>query len=293
MKKNFCTAEKCLYFNIFRIGVICAAAVYAILRTLSFFFFYDAEIMYFSQGGVLPAIATAVLVIAVACSAFYAFMFRSVCPSAEKYSVSSRCAAVFAALAFAVYAVSALFDIYGWADFLRLQNAEILASAGFVSFVTALNLIAPMLACAYFALYAVRKLSPALSFFGGIGVILWSVIILALGYFNNFIPMNSPVKLGEHLCCVASMLFIVCEMRVMCSADRKALRLFCSALAVVSLIPTALSDIIACVGGVFTEGAMALPSVENYVFLAIGVFALARLIMLDGDPADEVDNECE
>lgn len=286
MKKNTFTQQNVLLFRVFRIAVLCVAAVCALLRTLDLFLFYDSEIGYYEKGSVLPLIFTVLVSLSVITAfALCVSVFRKRAPDIEQYTVSGKCSAVFAALSFAIVFINNLLSPYSWAEFYRGSSASLL-----FFIVTALYVLAPALACAYFVLYALEKLKTSLAFGLGIFAIVYFVITLAVSYFNIYVQMNAPEKLASHLCCVCAMLLMLSEIRVMCGVPKNALYLFSVSVSAIALNACALSAIIASFAGALNEGVMTPPPVSCYVFLALGIFAAVRLIMLDPQKAPDTED---
>lgn len=277
MKKNLSTAQKELVFRVFRIAILCVAALCALLRTLDLLLFFDSDIGYYERGSVLPVIFTVIATLSViAIFALCVSVFRKSAPDIEQYTVSSKCSAVFVALSFAVVFVNNILSPYSWAEFYHGS------SSGLLFFViTALYVLAPALACVYFVLYALGKIKPSFAFGFGIFAIIYFVITLATSYFNVYVQMNAPEKLALHLCCVCAMLVMLSEIRVMCDCRKNAIYIFSVSVATISLIACSISTIIASFAGALNKGIMTPPHVSCYVFLALGIFSAVRLIMLD------------
>lgn len=285
--KNILSQEKSArFFKIFRITALCGIAVATVLRVLSLLLFYDSEIGYYQRGSVIPTVFTVALtVLALACLVACVILGKS-SPAPEKYTLSSKCASVFVALAFAVSAISSAISLIELSGYYFEGSSSIL----FLS-LAALTVIAPALACAYFVLYAFGKLSPSFSLAGGILALVYVVILLADSYFDIYVQMNAPEKLSTHLCCVCALLLILNEMRVMCGAERKAFYLFSVSFSAIALNACALPTIIASFAGVLTDGMITPPHPSAYVFLALGIFSTVRLIMLEPVTSEKATEE--
>ncbi len=286
--KEILSAEKSArFFKIFRIVILCATGISTVLRSLSLLLFYDADIGYYQRESVLPTIFTVLLALFALFVIVSCIMFGKNSPSPEKYTVSSRCSAVFVALSFAAVAISSAVSLFSSTEYFMIYP-----SSPLLHVVTALTVIAPIVACAYFVIYALKKLSPSLSLVSGIFALIYMTITLANSYFDIYVQMNAPEKLSTHLCCICAMLVIINEMRVICEVEKKAFYLFSVSFSAIALNACALPTIIASFSGVFTEGTIAPPDPSAYVFFALGIFCLVRLLMLDPTEETEViENE--
>lgn len=264
MKEILSSKKSARFFKIFRIVILCAAGVATVLRSLSLFLFYDADIGYYQSGSVFPTVFNVLLAIFAIFAVVSCVMFGKNSPVPEKYTLSSKCSAVFVALAFAVVTISSM---------------------------TSITVIAPLIACAYFVLYALGHLSPSFSLAGGIFALVYFVITLATSYFDISVQMNAPEKISLHLCCVCALILILNEMRAMCESERKAFYLFSVSFSAIALNACALPTIIASFAGVFTGGAITPPEPSSYVFFALGIFSVVRLIMLEPKSEPEVKEE--
>jgi hypothetical protein len=286
MKEILSSEKSVRFFKIFRIAVLCATGVAAVLRALSLLLFYDADIGYYQSGSLLPSVFTVLLAIFAVFAVVACIMFGKNSPSPEKYTVSSRCSAVFVALAFAVTAISSAFSLFSSTEYFMIYPSSFL-----IYFVTALTVIAPIAACAYFVLYALGRISPSFALAGGILALAYFVITLADSYFDIYVQMNAPEKLSTHLCCICAMLVILNDMRVMCEAEKKAFYLFSVSFSAIALNACALPTIIASFAGVFTDGTTVPPEPSSYVFFALGIFCIVRLIMLEPKKETEAIEE--
>ncbi len=285
--KNILSEEKSArFFKIFRIVVLCAAFVATVLRTLSLLLFYDAEIGYYQHGSIIPSVFDAFLAILALFAVVSCVLLGKNAPQTEKYTVSSKCASVFVALAFAVVTISTLLLAYKISTLYDISEI-----APNVLLINLLTIVTPIIACVYFVLYALGKCSPAVSLVGGIFTLIYFIIILASAYFDISIQMNAPEKLASHLCCVCALLLILNEMRVMCGAEKKAFYLFSVSFSTIALNACALPTIIATFAGVFTDGIITSPDPSAYVFFALGIFSAVRLIMLEPEDALKVKEE--
>ena len=285
--KNIISEEKSArFFKIFRITVLCAVAIATVLRALSLFLFYDAEIGYYKLGSVIPIVSNVFLAVIALFIAVSCVLLGKNAPRAEKYTLSSKCSAVFVALAFAVVAISSVTSLFLFSEYFLIESTDNLA---FI--ITAITVIAPLIACAYFVLYALGHLSPSFSLAGGIFALIYFVIILATSYFDIYVQMNAPEKISLHLCCICALILILNEMRSMCKSERKAFYLFSVSFSAIALNACALPTIIASFAGVFTGGAITPPEPSAYVFFALGIFSVVRLIMLEPKSEPEVKEE--
>ena len=267
-------------FRAFKWIALLSAPTLVILRTLNLFIFFENDIGYYESGAILPTVFNCLAILIVLTVAVVSVaVFRKHSPMPLIYSVSAKCASVFVALGFAAYALLAILTPFSWLDNFAAMTVNKMSPVIYYS-VTALNILAPLAACVYFVLYALGKLSRGAAFGLGIGALITMIITLALSYFNPYIQMNAPEKLAVHLGCICALLFILAEMRVMCGAARKALYHFtmmsCAALLPAMSLPTVIASFTGAL-----HGSPAVPDPINYVFLAMGVFAIVRLIMLD------------
>lgn len=285
--KNILSEEKSArFFKIFRITVLCAAVVATVLRALSLFLFYDAEIGYYQHGSVIPTVFNVFITVFALFTVVSCVLLGKNSPRPERYTISSKCASVFAALAFAVVAISSATSWFFSSEYFLTDT-----SSPLTLIVTILTVVAPIVSCAYFVLYALGRLSPSFSLIGGIFALVYLVIILANSYFDIYVQMNAPEKLSSHLCCVCALLLILNEMRVMCGAEKKAFYLFSVSFSAIALNACALPTVIASFAGVFTDGVITPPDPSAYVFFALGIFSAVRLIMLE--PKSEIEESQE
>ena len=285
--KNILSEEKSArFFKIFRIIILCAGFVATVLRALSLLLFYDAEIGYYQHGSVIPTIFSAFLTILALFAVVSCVLLGKNAPRTEKYTVSSKCAAVFVALAFAVVSISVALLSY---ELSKVYDISDMTPA--VLLINFLTMITPIVACVYFVLYALGKCSQTFSLIGGIFTLIYFVIILASAYFDVSVPMNAPEKLSTHLCCVCALLLVLNEMRVMCGAEKKAFYLFSVSFSAIALNSCALPTIIASFTGALTDGVITPPDPSAYVFFALGIFSVVRLIMLEPKDTNEAKEE--
>ena len=285
--KNILSEEKSVrFFKIFKTIMLCSVLVATVLRALSLFLFYDAEIGYYQHGSVVPVAHNAFLAILALFAVVSCVLIGKNAPLPEKYTLSSKCSSVFVALAFAVVTIATAISSYEFVTIYAEVNMTTLALL-----VNLLIIVTPIVACVYFVLYALGKCSPAISLVCGIFTIIYFVIILANAYFDVYVTMNAPEKLSTHLSCICALLLILNEMRVMCGAEKKAFYLFSVSFSAIALNACALPTIIASFAGVFTGGVITPPDPSAYVFFALGIFSVVRLIMLE--PKEEIKVEAE
>ncbi len=182
---------------------VALTAIAVALRTFCLAFFYD----YLSEGvgyytnSALPKILYAVCVLSVIFFAVVAFISKKglVCFDSKEENAPLK-----------IVSACVMFGFLSF--FVGMIN-----STEFVNVSVVLDLlikISSLMAIIYFAMniFGSESVRPAQVVLG-FGIIVWLVSILAITYFNIYVPMNSPDKTHLHLALISLMLFLVCEFR--------------------------------------------------------------------------------
>lgn len=202
---------------------IALSALLTALYSLSYLLAFDADIGYFSSTSILPIIAGKILIVSLIW-VFTLFIFLPRAGSSDKpleMRSGTRVSAAFAAAALALYALWRLiFD----------GNALLDAARAFYSLLRRLfdgNAIlfdAPILPLAavplaalaafYFLLIALRgsRLTHAVTG-AGYFVIFWATAAMTEVYTDQFVAMNSPLKISFMTAMMSLMLFMLYELR--------------------------------------------------------------------------------
>ena len=250
-------------------GLLMLAAAATLLRILSLFFFYDINSGYHMSGALLPIITgITVAFAAVACIVFCYI---------PKLSVVADGAAESNALGylFAIPALTAVYFIYGLVTKL-LEYAQYGQSASRLEILT---LVLAVSALIYFIIAATKfKVGSSAAPVFAILSALWTVTLISDSYFDMLVPMNSPNKTVNALALVASMMFLVSEMRLTMTDKNNRFRLFSVSLAVllnaVSAIPSLAAHLCGAFGGSYSFG------MGEAVSLSLLFPAIARLVSI-------------
>ena len=229
-------------YRLYLIGVGAATLVALLLRTLALFLAFDRDIGYFSTAtpadGFLVYSLYVIEALALIGSFSLLFFIRKGELPAERAPLSrvGLFGTGLCALAFAAAAV-----------FLLIQVNTLPCPAIF----TALAAICSGLGAAYFTLQFLGKQSNAPLL--GYGVILAAALLLSVTYFDRYTQMNAPHKVGLHLCLLSIMVFMLYELRTLIGRSLPRALSITSALCFFFCATVSVSDIIAFIGGVYTD----------------------------------------
>lgn len=229
-------------YRLYLIGIGAFTLITLLLRTLALFLSFDIDIGYFSTdktiGGFLVYSLYVIEALAIiGCFSLPVFIRKDELPT--KRAPLSKVGSIstgFCALAFAAAAV-----------FLLTQLNALPCPAVF----TALAVICSGFGAAYFTLQFLGKTSNAPLL--GYGVILAAALLLSVTYFDRYTQMNAPHKVGLHLCLLSIMVFMLYELRTLIGRSLPRALSITSALCFFFCAAVGVSDIIAFIGGVYTD----------------------------------------
>ncbi|MBQ9783412.1 MAG: hypothetical protein IJW44_02720 [Clostridia bacterium] len=246
------------------IGLLCAVIAIA-LRTVNFFFFFDAEIGYHQANALLPILANVQLALAVVFFAVAAFLWfrKTNIGYPKELSAAIRIAALPAAAGFLFRAI-----------FVYLNRAE-------GDKLALLSLLTGIAGAGYFLLLAFNQKQESFRILSGFCAIVHLILTLASSYFNIFIQMNAPDKLMLQLGCLGGMLFLINELRAWISRPRPALYMFSTTCAALLLGVASIPSIVAYHAGILTDRVM---MAGYYLLLGLFLYVTVRLIVLSLRP---------
>ena len=246
----------------FAMAAIITTVVTVLVRSCCLTWFYDEDIGYYTRD-VLPVLF---YVLSVASVVLFSSVFVFVKPFGEisdgrEDNVIIKVASGINVIAFSVFFV-----------FSVLSSSLV---AGNVTF-DLISKISSLMAVVYFAVNLFgpdvkRSFQTVLGF----GIIAWCICVLGITYFDIYVQLNSPEKIGIHLALISVMGLLVCEFRAFVDRVKSKLYLAC-----------------AC-ASVFFCGVAAVPSILHWVLLgfegnkyisyvavllALFIYSLARLV---------------
>lgn len=231
------------------------AVLFATLRTVNLFLFFDSDIGYYHSGAALPLIShvlLALFLVGCAVASWICFRNGNASPSAQTDSLPLRIAAVVPAVGFFADAVGEIVgDGSVWFGLLSLG------------------------ACLYFLLFFSKNGTLTMRVLSGFCVIGRLLAELASVYFDGTVPMNAPNSLLFQFACALGMLFFVCELRVTVSAARPVLYHFAIVAATVLLGAASVPSILAVRCGLLP--AESFPTRYDLLF-TLFVYTVARLV---------------
>ena len=214
------------------------ALIATVLRTLSLFLCMD-EIGYFQKSALPVALFYAMIALAaLLCLSFFFIINKEDVASEPTPLPTARF--VGAALAAAALAATALFLI--------LQG-NALPTPTVLNLLTALSLVC---GTAYFALRLTHVTSTTVALFG-YGAILSTALSLILTYFDRYTQMNAPHKLSFHICMILAMLALLFELRELLDRPLPLCTLAFTGFAAAFCTATALPNLLAFAGGVYSD----------------------------------------
>jgi hypothetical protein len=233
------------------------AAVSLVLRLICMFFFYD-KIGYYKVGAILPIISNLLLTVAL-----IFFLVASVFSISKKQSIEptgklSQFAALLpmgAALFHLLKIFTSVFNDTNVNKYLMVIGA--LCTAIFF----------------FFIFYAKKKFK-LLTFYLGIGALLYVVLCWVYTYFDFIIPINSTDKIFFYLACAGALIFIFNEMCACYGFVRSRFYYFSLFASVITMAVSSISAIIGYVCGIF-KAYITLEA--DIFFIALLIYAIARL----------------
>ena len=234
------------------------AALSLILRIICLIFFYD-DIGYYKTGAVLPIIANILFALSLIFFFVTAIFSIDKKQSVEPTSKLSQYAALLplGALLFRIITLfTKVFNDTNVNKYFMLFSA--IAAAIF-----------------FLLIFFDDKRLKNITFYIGIGALLFVFLCWMFAYFDFFIPINSTDKTFFYLACAGAILFIFNEMCAYCSFVRSRFYYFSLFTAIITLSVASISAIIGYAFGIF-KAYITLES--DIFFIALLIYAIARLI---------------
>ncbi len=230
--------------KIYALTVFALTALAVMLRTFCLAFFYDEfnEGVGYYTNDVLPTIFCVICFVAVIFFAIVAFMGKKglACSDGKEENVPLKIVSACVVIGFAAFFVGTINSI-------QFVNSSVVFDL--------LIKLSSLMVIIYFAMniFSTETIK-ASQVVLGFGFIVWSVCILAITYFDIYVPMNSPDKTQLHLALIALMLFFVSEFRSFLIKINKPIYFF------------------ALFAAVFFSGAEAIPSLIKYFALGMAYY---------------------
>lgn len=176
-----------------------------ILRTAAIFWDFDAEIGYFNNG-ILSLLGTVLPIISIIALIFLAFFLRPVTASTEMCCRFGRRVYILIS-SIVILLISVVFEIFNLLQFSRNGSIDLLL------FITGIP------AAAYYLLAFLdndrRKIFRPVAVMLGFFVIFWALLAIGYTYFDNFVQMNSPIKLIIQFGLISVMFSTLSDLRVL------------------------------------------------------------------------------
>ena len=254
---------------IFGASVIACACIGVLLRTLSIFFFYDADIGYFSSGALLPILFNVLIAVACIACAVLCFMPKTVFePENSGKGRVSQLLYIIPCIA-SIYTLISQMTLIGEYSALGLPAPRI----------ETLLLVFNALAVIYFALSIFgEKINSAVSVILGVCAMLWLIFMLVSLYFDMYVQINSPNKTMMAFALSASVLFLVSEIRLPLDTQKPKIKLFTAAFGLLLLSTSSIPTLIAHFTGAFGNSYYA--TVGDIICLSLLFPVSARFIKL-------------
>ena len=234
------------------------AAVALGLRIICLFFFYD-NIGYYQAGAILPILANVIFAILIVFVAVTAILSTYKDKSVELPSKLSQYAAVFpiGALIFRITRIfTPVFNDTSVNKFLMLFGA-----------ITAVAF--------FFFIFLAKEKYKGITFYLGIGALVYVFLCWMYSYFDFSIPINSTDKIFFYLGCAGAILFIFNEMCAIYGSVKSRFYYFSLFTAIITLSVSSVSAIVGYVCGLF-RAYISLDA--DIFFVTLLIYAVARLI---------------
>ena len=263
--------------KIYGISVLSISLICIVLRLVSTLLFFDKNIGYYQSDKIIPIISNILPAISVIAAIVFCMIPRirisPISPADTKYT---KIGSVTVTAGFAIFAVKYISSLIEYNNFY-----------GSIPFSYLFCLACTIAACVFFTLKAVRRVNADISY-----VLMWCVLQLAECYFDNFVQMNSPIKLVFQFACLGAILLTVNEMRISLDSKRKGFHLFSATVASIFLPLSAVPSIICYLTGNMPSSYMLF--FADCVMLLFSVFAVTRLIqMCFGKESDLPSETCD
>ncbi len=248
--------------KIYSLVALALTVVAVIVRTCCLLWFYDEDIGYYTRD-VLPTLFEVLCPLAVAffLSAFFVLKPHNIVADGKEDNVALKISSAVAAIAFGVFFVSSILAtslVTGNVVFDLVSKISALMSIVYF----AMNLFVP---------YASRAAQTALGF----GIIIWSVCVLGITYFDIYVQLNSPEKIILHLALISAMAFFVSEFKCFVDVIRGKLYLFSACCAVFFLGTCSIPSIVGWLLGIANGKKYGF---YNVVLFALFVYCTTRLL---------------
>ena len=255
-----------------------AAALCIAFRVVGIMMFFDSDIGYFQNDSIVATIAQILPIVFVAVALVVCVLpiFKNV-PCCTTHSKPINVCAILCAGGFGGYAVSygiTLFDYISLGFTIPTSYWLILASSVF--------------AAVFFILIAFREQNGnAIYVISGIFAVLWMILSLAASYFDVYLQMNSPLKMGFQFATLAAALLIINELRVDLDVKHTRLHLFSASVATIFLGSVSIASV---VGTVMEKMPMYYDLyTSDCVLLPLFLFSVVRLCVMCFTPIEEPD----
>ncbi len=234
-----------------------------VLHTFCLFFFYDADIGYYTRDA-LPVVLRVICILSVI---FFFSAFLTVKPARSELcgreeGTAVRLASVVAAICFALFFVMSIIISPAYSDNSVLELVSKLSA---------------LLGVIYFSMNLIPGINRNAQVLCGLGMILWNVYVMAGSYFEALVPLNASLKVMLHLTIISVLLFMVNEFYAFLSCIRPRTYLFTLCLASffsgVYSIPALLYKLLG-------QAATYEDVCYDIVYLALFVYFASRLICL-------------
>ena len=245
------------------------AALAIILRTSCLLWFYDAEIGYYTKD-ILPEVFEVLSVVAPVLFLGVFFMIKrgDKTSDGKEDNLAIRISSALALVAFSLFFVFSIISFV-----FSTISTSLLTGNVILDIILELSVLVSIVyfAMNLFASSANRVIQTALGF----GIVIWSVCVLAITYFDIYIQLNSPEKIILHLALVSNMAFFVGEFRCFVGGVRSKIYLFSAFCSVFFSGACSIPYIVAYICGIVNGEEYLL---YNVVLFALFVYSATRLI---------------
>lgn len=261
--------------SISTLSIIAGASAFIslVLRVICLFLFYD-DIGYYKSGAALPIIANILFGISIAFFLFAAIFLTEKKQSVEPTGKLSQYAALLPMGALIFHVIRIFVTPYNDTNVNKyLMAISAIAAAAF-----------------FFLIFFAKKEYKTVTFYVGLGALIYVFLCWMFTYFDFFIPINSTDKIFFYISCAGAILFIFNEMCACYGFVRPRFYYFSLFAAVIALSVSAVSAVIGFVGGAI-KAYITLEA--DIFFIALLVYAVARLIDAQSSKpvAEEKQNE--
>jgi hypothetical protein len=254
---------------IFSIIALALTALATAGRLCSLLFFYD-RIGYYQSGALLPVVSNILFAASVVFFAIAALFWLKPAKTVAAPQKAVGYAALLPAIALAAYVVFSL-------DRVMFQEVNIIFM---------LSLLLAVVGAVFFSSLTFCRQPSVLSVLTGVGTILWLALSWLRSYRDFTVPMNSPDKLFFNLGCIGAVLFVFSEIRAIYGIPRPRFYYFSISTAILTLAVSSIPSLIGNACGIFASYSLTL---EDFFFLALLIYAIARLLTLVSCKAAESD----